>query len=52
MTFIGITFGIAALVLFILAISQVFKGKVGTAIWVGLAAFILSGIAGAAIALG
>jgi hypothetical protein len=43
MTFIGLTFGVAALVLFILAFSLVAKGKLGNAVAV---AVILSGIAG------
>jgi hypothetical protein len=46
MTFIGLTFGVAALVLFILAFSLVAKGKLGNAVAVGVVAVILSGIAG------
>jgi hypothetical protein len=44
---VAICFGIGALALFVAAISFVFKGRIGSAIAFGLAAVVLSGIAGA-----
>jgi hypothetical protein len=44
MTFLGVTFAICALVMFIVAFVNLFKGKVGTAVGAGVVALILSGV--------
>ena len=46
MTFMAILFAAAAVVLFIVAFSSLFKGRVGQAIVCGLIAVVMAGIAG------
>lgn len=44
--FFGVMFGISALALFVVAFSNVAKGKIGTAVAFGLAGVFLAAIAG------
>jgi hypothetical protein len=50
MDFMGALFGIAALVMFIVAVASVFKGHVARGVFAGLFALVLGGISGMAFA--
>ena len=52
MLFFGLVFAVSALALFVVAFSQVSKGRIGGAVVFGVAAVLMSGIAGAVLVYG
>ena len=50
MTFVGVTFGICALVMLVVAFVNLFKGKVGTAVGAGAVGLVLAAAAGFLVA--